>query len=46
MEYEVRPEGSSGASEDLDVDTSAHPSTNVGKMDEAVEASAIPDQQN
>ena len=42
VEAEVLTEGDSSDTEDLDVDTSAHPSANVGKMDEAVEASVIP----
>ena len=44
MEYELLPEGASGAPEDLDVGASAHHSKNVGTMDKSVEENAVPDQ--
>ena len=43
---EVLLEGTSGAHDDMVVGTSAHPSENVGAMDELVEADAVPDQHN
>ena len=46
MESEVLPEGASGATEDLYVDTRAHPYENVGTMDKALEAAATTDKHN
>ena len=43
MEDELLTEVSSSTLEDLDVDASACPSSNVGTMDEAVEAYDIND---
>ena len=46
METEVRPAEGSGAPEYMDVDASVHLSTNLGNMDETIEYSTMPCQNN
>ena len=46
MESEVLPEGASGATEDMYVDTRDHPYENAGTMDKSLESAATTDKHN